>query len=700
MFSRIFSVVLVLLIVTSAASNAASYSSVLLLQPSYSTSAKVEEPGSRIQVSEISIPEIDVNATSSTTASVGQPLTLSVSIFNFEVVPVRFHLTLEIRSVEGNGVTHAAFWQPGQLDSFLHVEDVTMPWTPSRAGNYELRSFAVFYSGNENSTSIIEISPIKTRVITVEPSSLCLPVSAAMVLSGEANHVLPVQSVIANSYEDPYFPHNVSDGNLTTRWSGGDESSWVLLDLGRQSALCSVEVAWHSGGTDQSTSSFAISASNDGDRFVDVYVGRSSNTSLSFDRYQIDEIEGRFVKITVYGSNVEGKELAGISEVVIHGFPQSVNDDDINNGTNSRPALEIISPLYGEIITGPPETLVVNVTGSVYSSSGISEVLVRIDRHSYEPASLEQVGNGTVWTISKSVRLDGFHTITTKATDIHGRSNWESVPIDVLFDYETGNTDQFGVQKIYQTKEGGEEWYMNMINPFSDPRFISYATLTLNEDDGSWKVADGQVRLDVATSSGYHPERIVTYSQQQLEAKGYMQDANDWKNVEITGFVRVNEATIDDGFSWYARGGKHTDIAPCEGTSYKSGLYYSGRARVAKEQWHAGGYSFTEFLRATTSLHDRWIGFKAAIYNNEDSGSSTNVVIETWINENANKVTWKKVSETVDSGNWGSEGDYCNGSPDQVITWGGPIAAFRWDNADDVDVKWLSVREIEVNEDV
>jgi len=29
------------------------------------------------------------------------------------------------------------------------------------------------------------------------------------------------------------------------------------------------------------------------------------------------------------------------------------------------------------------------------------------------------------------------------------------------------------------------------------------------------------------------------------------------------------------------------------------------------------------------------------------------------------------------------------------ITWGGPIATFRWDSAEDVDFRWLSVREIQ-----
>ena len=32
---------------------------------------------------------------------------------------------------------------------------------------------------------------------------------------------------------------------------------------------------------------------------------------------------------------------------------------------------------------------------------------------------------------------------------------------------------------------------------------------------------------------------------------------------------------------------------------------------------------------------------------------------------------------------------------DQIITWGDPIATFRWDDARDVDFKFLSVREID-----
>jgi hypothetical protein len=37
----------------------------------------------------------------------------------------------------------------------------------------------------------------------------------------------------------------------------------------------------------------------------------------------------------------------------------------------------------------------------------------------------------------------------------------------------------------------------------------------------------------------------------------------------------------------------------------------------------------------------------------------------------------------------------CGGRADQIITWGGPIVTFRWDGADDVDIKNFSVREID-----
>ena len=72
--------------------------------------------------------------------------------------------------------------------------------------------------------------------------------------------------------------------------------------------------------------------------------------------------------------------------------------------------------------------------------------------------------------------------------------------------------DKFGVEMVYPTKTGGEQWFMNMINPSSsDSRFAPKTTLTKNTD-GSWKVKSDAVRMNEFTSTGYDQDKIATYN--------------------------------------------------------------------------------------------------------------------------------------------------------------------------------------------
>jgi hypothetical protein len=293
--------------------------------------------------------------------------------------------------------------------------------------------------------------------------------------------------------------------------------------------------------------------------------------------------------------------------------------------------------------------------------------------------------------------------------------------------HDTGSStvDILGVRMLYPTKRGGEQWFLGLTESQDIPRFggkgsrFDPQASIMQNADGSWKMAASKVRMNVYTSSGYHPERITTYAQGELERKGYMQDPNDWKNVEITGFVKVNgivDSEVDDSLSWYARGGKHTASRQCEGTSYKGDLFYSGKTRFAKEQWHNRGYSFTKKVVSTAPLLGRWIGFKFVVFNttinnldhnrNEDGGQSKGhespaVVLQAWINEDADKENWIRAEEFIDAGGWGREGCRCNAPrPDQQISWGGPIVTFRWDGSNDVDFRDLSVREIDPSRDI
>jgi hypothetical protein len=172
-----------------------------------------------------------------------------------------------------------------------------------------------------------------------------------------------------------------------------------------------------------------------------------------------------------------------------------------------------------------------------------------------------------------------------------------------------------------------------------------------------------------------------------------MQSTNDWKNVEMTGYIKVNSFQQDDDTAWYNRGGRHTSSQPCEGTGYKGDVYYSGKTRFPKEQWHNGGYSFSPTVSATTSIEDRWVGIKYVVYNFAQNGKTV-VKLENWLDNN-NNGNWAKIYEYTDTGGWGNQGTQCGGNPDQIITWGGPVATFRWDSATDVDIKNFSVREIQ-----
>jgi hypothetical protein len=253
--------------------------------------------------------------------------------------------------------------------------------------------------------------------------------------------------------------------------------------------------------------------------------------------------------------------------------------------------------------------------------------------------------------------------------------------------------DRFGVEMLYPSKEAGQEWYMDMINPTSDGRFNPQDQITLNAD-GSWKMRSDKVRMYVYTSNGYNPHQITSDGgQSRVAARGFMGSPNDWRDVEITGYVKLNQFTENDDFVWYTRGGKHSDSDQCQGSAYKGNLFYHGETQFSKEQWHVS-YAKSPTISATGSLSGKWIGFKFVMYNFATSEGKPVVKLENWIDPNSDGKNWEKVYEGGDAGKWGRSGTECQVKADQIITWGGPIASFRWDFAQDVDFRDLSVREI------
>jgi hypothetical protein len=445
-----------------------------------------------------------------------------------------------------------------------------LAWLPN-SRSYHLR----------NATGDNTIPAISFMIILVGSTLFLsnIPVSDAQVSNTCLNQTLYNDGITANDWEAGYPPQNVLDSNLNTIWHTYGVGAWIYKNLGSIETVCSVDIAWYKGNFRQYNFVISYWTGND---WAAIFSGLSSGSTIYPEKYNIPDVNTRYLKITVRGNN--DNNYAGISEINVNDYDASVT---------------------------------------------------------------------------------------------------ASFPVD-----------KFGIRKIYSTKTGGQQWFMNMISPTSDTSRTNPPSMTKNTD-GSWKVTSTQVRYGVYPSSGYDPGKITTLNHASLAKKGYMQSPNDWKNFEITGYVKVISGQSGENFAWYGRGGRHTGdgyLEGCEGSSYKGDLYYDGRTRFAKEQWHVS-YVFTSHKQPMGSIEGKWVGFKTIMWNTIQHGN-TWVKMQIWLDKNNNN-NWVKVDERIDSGGWGNSGGECGGVPGQRITWGGPIATFRWDGATNVHIKNFSVREIQ-----
>ena len=261
--------------------------------------------------------------------------------------------------------------------------------------------------------------------------------------------------------------------------------------------------------------------------------------------------------------------------------------------------------------------------------------------------------------------------------------------------------DKFGIKEIYPTTPNGSEWFINMQNPLKDSLFSITNNLPIkkNNQDSSWVINGTNIRMNVNTPKGF-PQ---------------------WKNIEMTGYVKVtsisnetilsnstdndnndnnskvNNNTIVD-IDWRARGGEHTNKAPCEGTALNGGIYIDGTVAWKKEIWFTGGYTDARGVnKDTDSIEDRWIGWKVVMYNIDNNKA---VKMESYLDDKNNN-DWKKVSDLIDNEGWFAKSNDsvfysagCGKPKDYVITNAGPIATFRADNAE-LSFKDLSIREIQ-----
>jgi hypothetical protein len=253
--------------------------------------------------------------------------------------------------------------------------------------------------------------------------------------------------------------------------------------------------------------------------------------------------------------------------------------------------------------------------------------------------------------------------------------------------------DPFGIKKIYPTKPGGREWFMNMSDPQNDPNVeFTFAPHLIKQNDSSWKLdKNHKIRINVETPKNLPP----------------------WKNIEITGYIKIDSlinsthrnslnSTSKNGVTdidWVSRTSIHNEYLPCSGLSLHGGIYPDGTVAWKKEIWFTGGYTKEKSIpQITEPLINRWIGWKVIVNNvNNDSA----VKMESYL-DSSNSNYWVKVFQMTDDGKWSANSSdkifysaNCGRSKDHIILYPGPIVTFRADNVV-LNFKDFSIREIAV----
>lgn len=104
---------------------------------------------------------------------------------------------------------------------------------------------------------------------------------------------------------------------------------------------------------------------------------------------------------------------------------------------HSKPIVMITLPANGATITGPSSGVVVSILGtSSDSGSGVNKVDVRWFlgslRSSYLQATAHSPGDWSNWSQERTFTKSGTYTITAKATDEAGNSQWSSRTINIV----------------------------------------------------------------------------------------------------------------------------------------------------------------------------------------------------------------------------------------------------------------------------
>jgi len=218
----------------------------------------------------------------------------------------------------------------------------------------------------------------------------------------------------------------------------------------------------------------------------------------------------------------------------------------------------------------------------------------------------------------------------------------------------TNRTDIFGVKKIYNTTNGGKEWFSTWHNG------VVRNFSSIDPQDSWFDVDHGNANYNVDGNGLFK----ITGSVPRM----YIRDPalnKSWRNVEMTVYaMRINDTGVNWGGIVGMARTNHGTTAPelqnlCDTRGIAARMRYDGRVDFEKETKHPSSQVVASQVRWSNGLpRNVWIGYKYVVYDLPNG----NVKLELYLDETngLNGGNWTKIREFEDTGsNFGTNGQPC-----------------------------------------
>jgi hypothetical protein len=177
-----------------------------------------------------------------------------------------------------------------------------------------------------------------------------------------------IVNIEASSFQAPYYPYNILDGNVGTIWSANGDEQWLLIELKDPFNIQYVNIAFLPG--QKKVSYFDVLASEDKETWEPILT-KSASCGFSGDLHVFDFPpskainEFRYVKLVGHANSADSWNY--ISEFKIYGYKHRnpTNYEEFAVKLYPNPAQESVNIRIDDSTLKPDFIRIINLTGNV-----------------------------------------------------------------------------------------------------------------------------------------------------------------------------------------------------------------------------------------------------------------------------------------------------------------------------------------------